>query len=41
MKSGALLLIFVGINLLCAIWRALKDMGLITLNPTSIENWFS
>ena len=29
MKGGALLLLFVGINLLCAIWRALKDMGLI------------
>lgn len=29
MKAGALLLIFVGINLVCAIWRALKDLGLI------------
>jgi hypothetical protein len=41
MKAGALLLLFVSINLLCAIWRALKDLGLITLNPTSIEKWFS
>ena len=41
MKAGFLLLLFVLANLLYAVYRALKDTGFITSNPTSFERWIN
>jgi hypothetical protein len=40
MKQGIAIIIFVLVNLLGAIYRALKDAGFIALQPASLERWF-
>lgn len=39
MKAGLFLLLFVLANLLYAVYRALKETGLLTPNPASLESW--
>jgi hypothetical protein len=41
MKAGCALLIFVLANLLYAVYRTLKDTGLITTTPASLERWLN
>jgi hypothetical protein len=43
MKSGCLLLLFVLANLLYAVYRTLKDAGLISVNPNpaTLETWLN
>lgn len=41
MKAGFLLLAFVLTNLIYAVYRALKDSGLLASNPASLERWLN
>jgi hypothetical protein len=41
MKAGCVLLIFVVANLLYAVYRTLKDTGLLTTTPASFERWLN
>jgi hypothetical protein len=41
MKAGCALLLFVVANLLYAIYRTLKDTGLLSSTPASFERWLN
>jgi hypothetical protein len=41
MKAGCVLLLFVVANLLYAVYRTLKDTGLLSSTPASINHWLN